>query len=46
MIENEYRHNRRFREYVDQYCADHDMTVEQAFKQDSVRKEFLMHTDV
>ncbi len=46
MIENEYRHNRRFREYVDNYCADHKITVDQALKQEPVRQAFLKHTDV
>ena len=46
MIENEYRHNSKFRAYVDKYCIANGVTVEQALKHELVRQVFLMHTEV
>ena len=46
MMENEYRHNRCFREYVDRYCNEYGCTVEEALKHYPVRMAFLYLTDV
>lgn len=46
MIENEYRHNKKFRDYVDKYAAIHRITVEEAMKHENVRRKFLMYTEV
>lgn len=46
MIENEYRHNKKFREYVDRYCIEKGITVEQALKEEAVRGEFWRYTEV
>lgn len=46
MIKNEYRHNSKFRAYVDKYCIAQGITVEQALKHELIRKVFLSYTDV
>ncbi|WP_286080654.1 hypothetical protein [Parablautia intestinalis] len=46
MIENEYRHNKRFREYVEKYCSTHGCTVDEALKHEVVRQACLYYTDV
>ncbi len=46
MIENEYRHNRRFREYVDQYCSEHGMTVKEALEDARIRQACRWFTEV
>lgn len=46
MLENEYRHNKEFRDYVDKYCESRKVTVEEALQHEIVRQKFLMNTDV
>lgn len=46
MIENEYRHNARFRAYVDGYCREHGCSVGQALGQDEVKQAFWYYTEV
>lgn len=46
MLENEYRHNKRFREYVDRYCAKKRIGVREALKHKTVRRAFLMYKEV
>lgn len=46
MLENEYRFNKRFREYVDKYCAEKGITVDQAFEDETVKGEFLRYSEV
>ncbi|MEY8324523.1 hypothetical protein AALB47_11510 [Lachnospiraceae bacterium 54-11] len=46
MIENEYRHNKRFREYVERYCRTYGYTVDEALKHEAVRQAFLYYTEV
>ncbi len=46
MIENEYRHNKRFRVYVDEYCEENGLTLEQALKRDEVKRMFRYYTDL
>ena len=45
MLENEYRHNKRFREYVDRYCAERGIDVREALQHGAVRRAFLMYTE-
>lgn len=46
MLENEYRHNKRFREYVDKYCAEREIDVKEALQHALVKQVFLMYTEV
>lgn len=46
VIENEYRHNKRFRDYVDKYAANHGISVEEALKHEIVRQACLQYTEV
>lgn len=46
LIQNEYRHNSNFRKYVDDYCAQKGLTVEDAFKEECVRRMFWRYTEV
>lgn len=46
MMENEYRHNKRFRDYVNKYAAIHRITAEEALKHKIIRQVFLMYTEV
>lgn len=46
MIWNEYRNNKKFRDYVDKYCTKHGITVAEALQHELVRQKFLMDTDV
>lgn len=46
MISNEYRFNKRFREYVNQYAADHGITPEEALKIREVQQAARFYTEV
>lgn len=46
LIHNEYRHNVKFRQYVDKYAKNHDITVVEAFSHNLVRQAALYYTDV
>ena len=46
LIQNEYRFNENFRNYVDEYCKGHGCTLEDAFNDEQVRKKFWMYADV
>ncbi len=46
MIENEYQFNTKFRDFVDKYCADKGITVDQALESETVRGEFRRYTEV
>lgn len=45
-MKNEYRYNRRFRQYVDKYCVHHGISVEEALTHELVRKAYLQYTEV
>lgn len=45
-IWNEYRHNKRFREYVDKYCAIRKLQLQEALKHELVRQAYLYYTEV
>lgn len=46
MVENEYRHNRLFRDYVDKYCEEKGITPDEAMGLDEIRRACLHYTDV
>ncbi len=46
MLRNEYRHNKKFRDCVDEYCAEKHISVEQALRHEFVHQMFLMYTEV
>ena len=46
MMWNEYRNNKKFRDYVDKYCTKHGITVAEALQHELMRRIFLMNTDV
>lgn len=46
MLENEYKFNKRFREYVDKYCRTYGYTVQEALKHEVVRQVLLSFTEV
>lgn len=45
-ILNEYRFNRKFREYVDEYCNENDISVEDALNQEKVKNIYRYYTEV
>lgn len=45
-LENEYRYNTAFREYVDKHCKRHNLTVEEALRQAIVRQAYLYYAEV
>lgn len=46
IIQNEYRHNARFREYVDRYSKQHRISVDESLKHEMVRQTYLYYTEV
>lgn len=46
LLKNEYRHNKKFRQYVDKYCAQRKITVDEALKHEIVRQVYLSYTEV
>lgn len=46
MVENEYRHNKVFRNFVDKYSAEKGITPEEALGHEEVRRACLHYTDV
>lgn len=46
MLLNEYQHNSRFKDYVDKYCKYHQVSLDEAFKQELVRQVYLYYTEV
>ena len=45
-VKNEYRFSSRFRQYVDKYCTQHKITVDEALKHEIVRQVCLQYTEV
>ena len=45
-IKNEYMFSSKFRQYVDKYCAQHKITVDEALKHEIVRQVCLQYTEV
>lgn len=46
MVHNEYRFNRAFREYVNQYAASHGITPEQALECTEVQQAARFYSEV
>lgn len=46
MIENEYKFNSDFKKYVDEYCENHECTLEDAFNDDDIKQIFWKYTEV
>lgn len=45
-LENEYRYNPDFREYVDKHCKHYNLTVEEALRQAIVRQAYLYYAEI
>lgn len=45
-LHNEYRFNKNFQKYVDTYCEVHNITVEEALREEVVKKVSLYYTEV
>lgn len=46
LMQNEYRYNPNFRQYVDEYCVSNQCTLEDAFNDEYVKRKFWMYTEV
>lgn len=46
ILKNEYRHNNKFRGYVDDYAKSNHITVEEALGHELVRQVYLSYTEV
>ena len=46
VICNEYKHNQKFRDYVDKYSKHQGISVEEALKHEMVRQVYLHYTEV
>lgn len=44
-MENEYQHNKRFRDYVDKYSTQRGISVDEALTHELVRQVYLYYTD-
>ena len=45
-LENEYRYNLDFSEYVDKYCKRYNLTVDEALRQEIVKQVYLYYAEV
>lgn len=45
-INNEYMFNGEFKKYVDKYCEIKKLTVDEALKDEQIKREFLRCTDI
>jgi len=46
MLKSEYIFNKKFKQYVDEYCYKNSCTKEDAFNKREVRQKFWKYTDV
>lgn len=46
MIQNDYKFNQQFREYVDKYCKKHGYTVDEALTHELVKQVHRYYTEV
>lgn len=46
MLHNEYKYNKRFRDYVDKYCKTYGCTVEEALEHEIVKQVCKYYTEV
>ena len=45
-MRNEYKFNKRFRNYVDKYCKTRKISVEEALAHELVKQAYLYYRDV
>lgn len=45
-VNNEYKYNKRFREYVERYSKHMEISIEDALKHEIVRQTCLYYTEV
>ena len=45
-LENEYRYNTAFREYVDKHCKRYNLTVDEALRHEIVKQVYLYYAEV
>ncbi len=46
LILNEYRHNSKFRKYVNEYCKKNKCTIKDALKTEKVKQRFWLYTEL
>lgn len=46
LVENDYRHNAAFREYVQKYCQKHQIEVKEALQHEIVKQVRQLYTEV
>lgn len=46
LVNNEYRHNEKFRQYVDKYAKNRGITVVETLNHELVRQVALYYTEV
>ncbi len=46
LIQNEYRFNSDFRKYVDEFCKNNECALEEAFKDEQVKRKFWLYAEV
>lgn len=46
LLQNEYRYNKNFRKYVDEYCDKNGCTVDEAFNDTHIKQIFWRYTEV
>ncbi|MCM1234150.1 MAG: hypothetical protein NC489_28945 [Ruminococcus flavefaciens] len=46
LIENEYRYNTAFRQFVYDFCRNNGCTLQDAFNDEQVKKKFWIYTEV
>lgn len=46
LIHNEYKYNQNFKKYVDEYCDKNGCTVNEAFKNEDIKRMFWRYTEV
>lgn len=45
-VSNEYKFNTNFKKYVDEYCKENNITVDEALNCEEVKRVCLYYTDV
>lgn len=46
LIENEYKYNKNFRDYVDNYCCKNGITLNEAFADKNIQRVFWVYTEL
>lgn len=45
-MKNEYQYNSNFRKYVDEYCKKNNLEVNEALKDEHIKRMFWYYTEV